>query len=80
MYYPSPSVMSQQLQTKAAYSAVSSKSSKKISLKPKPAGVFYPHKYKTQMCKNFEKSKTCAFGRNCNYAHGEEQLNRYTAQ
>ena len=38
-----------------------------------------PHKYKTQMCKNFISGNPCPFGKNCNYAHGEEQLKKYTS-
>lgn len=30
-----------------------------------------PHRYKTQMCKNFENGNSCQFGQRCNYAHGE---------
>ena len=31
----------------------------------------YPHKYKTVMCKNYQKGLTCPFGDECNYAHGK---------
>jgi len=38
----------------------------------------YPHKYKTVMCKNFLSGTPCPFGKNCNYAHGEEQLKKFS--
>jgi hypothetical protein len=31
----------------------------------------YPHKYKTVMCRNFQKGLECPFGDECNYAHGK---------
>ena len=36
-----------------------------------------PHRYKTQMCKNFQNGNSCPFGQRCNYAHGESQLEKY---
>ena len=38
-----------------------------------------PHKFKTQMCRNFANGLTCPFGKNCNYAHGEEQLKKFSS-
>ena len=35
----------------------------------------YPHKYKTVLCKYWVKSQSCPFGLECNYAHGQKQLN-----
>ena len=32
--------------------------------------------FKTQMCKNYNKSKKCPYS-NCTYAHGEKELNYY---
>jgi hypothetical protein len=30
--------------------------------------------YKTQRCKYFDEQGQCKFGKNCSYAHGEEEL------
>ena len=38
-----------------------------------------PHRYKTEMCKNWAAGKTCTFGKNCNYAHGQGQLKKFLA-
>ena len=35
----------------------------------------YPHKYKTVMCRFFEKGAECPYGEDCNYAHGEPDRN-----
>lgn len=32
--------------------------------------------YKTQVCKYFEQEKQCQYGRNCTYAHGEDELRK----
>ena len=34
----------------------------------------YPGKYKTVMCRFFNRGETCPFGIECNYAHGKSQL------
>jgi hypothetical protein len=36
-----------------------------------------PHKYKTSLCKHFQEKKSCPFDTNCNYAHGEDELEKY---
>jgi len=40
-------------------------------------GMAMPHKYKTTLCKHFKESKTCPFGDNCNYAHGDAELQSF---
>lgn len=30
--------------------------------------------YKTQRCKYFDQEGQCKFGKNCSYAHGEDEL------
>lgn len=37
---------------------------------PKKITTPYPHKYKTVMCKFFNRGDTCPYGDECNYAHG----------
>jgi butyrate response factor 1 len=34
----------------------------------------YVHKYKTEMCKNFETYGKCKYGDECSFAHGRSQL------
>lgn len=34
----------------------------------------YKLKKKTELCRNWESSRDCSFGKNCAYAHGEEEL------
>ena len=61
--------------SKPAKSQCEEKSVKSSSAKPKA----FPHRYKTQMCKAYEQGQTCPFGHNCNFAHGERQLQKYLA-
>ena len=34
----------------------------------------FSEKYKTEICKNFEQTKTCKFGNNCCFDHGLAEL------
>ena len=38
----------------------------------------FSEKYKTEICKNFEQTKTCKFGNHCCFAHGENELRTKT--
>ena len=35
----------------------------------------YPHKYKTELCKNWEEHGYCTYGTKCRFAHGVQELN-----
>ena len=39
-----------------------------------PIQFQFSEKYKTEICKNFEQTKTCKFGNSCCFAHGEAEL------
>ena len=60
--------MKQPLKSKSAKSLNEEKSPKSDSDRPK----VLPHRYKTQMCKAYEKGLKCEFGQACNFAHGEK--------
>lgn len=34
-----------------------------------------PHKYKTELCKNWEEHGFCTYGSKCRFAHGTQELN-----
>jgi hypothetical protein len=35
--------------------------------------------YKTELCKNFEESRYCRYGSKCNFAHGKDELARFSS-
>ncbi len=45
------------------------------ALKPKKKAVVDDSKYKTELCKKFEGTGYCPYGRKCKFAHGKEELN-----
>ena len=49
----------------------------KLEKKTQPMALVqfqFSEKYKTEICKNFEQTKSCKFGDNCCFAHGESEL------
>ena len=34
----------------------------------------YVHKFRTEMCKNFEQYGHCKYGDECSFAHGKQQI------
>lgn len=44
-------------------------------LKPKKKAAVDEAKYKTELCKKFEGTGYCPYGKKCKFAHGKEELN-----
>ena len=44
-----------------------------VDVKYKMMNIPY-NNFKTQVCKYFEQTKQCHYGKNCTYAHGSDEL------